>query len=388
MSNYALGVRDLRLLAVLVLVSAVACSQAAPAAKASPTTRPTATAVATPSAEPTSGPASATVSFKQPEVVATGLNTPWAVAFGNDGTIWITERTGSVRVLKDGQLQPDPALQLNVSQAPGYESGLLGIALKLPKVYLYYTYASGGGKVNRVSEFTAEGVQLHGERVVLDGIPGGACCHFGGRLSIGPDGSLYAGVGEGQVPSRAAQPAGRNGRVLKLDLNGGSSTYAFGLRNPEGLAWAPDGSLWVTDNGPTGEFGIPTGHDEVDHLQPGGNYGWPAFAGNTPTGAAGAPNPIPPVIESGSSTWSPSGATFYSPHPKTEEPTLYFAALRGQAVFRLYNGQLQTVLQGFGRIRDVEVDPADNCLYALTSNRDGRGSPQQGDDKLIKLCPA
>lgn len=382
----------LRVAALALAGLLVACSQGAPAAQpsASASPSPRATTAATPTPEPTQGPPAPAVSFKPPEVVASGLTAPWSIAFADDGTAWFTERTGSVRVIRGGQLQADPALTLNVSQAPGSESGLLGIALKLPRVYLYYTYAGATGKVNRISEFTAEGVQLHGERVLVDGIPGGACCHFGGRLAFGPDGALYASVGDGQVPARAASSSGLNGRVLRIDVAGAAqSTYAFGLRNPQGLAWAPDGSLWATDNGPTGEFGIPTGYDEVDHLQQGGNYGWPAYAGDRATGAAGAPNPIPPVAQSGgSATWAPSGATFYSPDPKRQAPTLYWATLTGKAILRLYNDQVQTVLTGYGRLRDVERNPADNCLYVLTSNRDGRGSPAATDDRVLKLCPA
>lgn len=351
-----------------------------PAVSAPPTAAPTPTASGAPA------PARAQLDFKPAETIVSGLTAPWAFAFNPDGSIWITERGGQVRVLRDGRLLPDPAARFNVSIGTGLESGLLGLELKPPHAYVYYSYRSGAGAVSRVSELTIEGDRLTGERILLDGIPGGSCCHFGGRLRLGPDGYLYIGAGDGQVPSRAAQASGLNGRVLRLRLDGsGPETYAYGLRNPQGLAFDPQGRLWVADNGPTGEFGFCC-HDRIDLIQQGGYYGWPAIAGSVPTGQPGAANPLPAVVESGTAVWAPSGATFYSPAPN-EAPDLVFAGLRGQALFRLHGGQVQSVFSGAGRMRDAQAGPG-NCLYALTNNTDSRGSPRPGDDRLIKLCPA
>jgi glucose/arabinose dehydrogenase len=171
--------------------------------------------------------------------------------------------------------------------------------------------------------------------------------------------------------------------------------YAYGLRNPEGLAWDAAGHLYVSNNGPTGEFGL-LHHDEVDLVQPGGFYGWPVMAGNLATGQAaapGLPSRIPPVLESGSDTWAPSGMTFYAPRPG-EQPTLLVASLKASNLLRLkidpsnpahLLGQ-ETLLSGFGRLRDAVAGP-DGCLYLLTSNRDGRGSPSAQDDRVLRACP-
>jgi glucose/arabinose dehydrogenase len=261
--------------------------------------------------------------------------------------------------------------------------------------------------VNRVSRFTVQAapggaVALTGEHVILDGIPGGDCCHFGGRIRFGPDGDVYVGTGDGQQPTRAMDTSSPNGKVLRLQPDGsvpadnpvaGSPVWASGLRNPQGLAWDPQGRLYVADNGPTGELGLYH-HDELDLVQKGGFYGWPLYAANTRTSVAqpgNVANPIPPLIESGGEvSWAPSGMTFYSPH-RNEQATLLMSELNGQQVMRIvidsgnpaHVASQQQVLGGVGRVRDVVTGP-DNCLYVLTSNGDGRGSG--GPDRVLKSC--
>jgi glucose/arabinose dehydrogenase len=342
---------------------------------------------------------------------ATGLEAPWSLAFLPNGDMLVTERPGRVRLVHSGQLQPQPALTLDVVQAPGDESGLLGIALhpgfpNPPVVYLYYTYGRTGATTNRVSRFQYADGRLSGERTVLDGIPGNRCCHYGGRIAFGPDGMLYITTGEGQQPARAADRSSLSGKVLRVGDDGsvpsdnpfaGSPVYAWGLRNPQGLTWDRGGHMYLSNNGPTGEFQLCC-HDEIDLIQAGGFYGWPVMAGTAPAGQAqdygNLPARVPPLAESGSDTWSPSGMAAYSPDPKREQQTLLVATLRGKALRRFIvdasqPGKLagqEVVLAGYGRLRDVVAGP-DGCAYVLTSNRDGRGSPQGGDDQVLKACP-
>jgi len=360
-------------------------------AKSVPSPSPAATATAVPTLAPPGALQLAT------QAVAQNLVAPWALAFAADGAIWLTERPGRVRVIRNGQLLPDPALTLQVVTGTGCEDGLLGIALQEPYAFLYYTYAGSSGNTNRVSRFTISGDRLTSEQVLVDGIPGGACYHFGGRLKLGPDGWLYFTTGEGFVASRAASPNGLSGKILRVHADGsGLEVYAWGFRNPQGLAFDAAGRLYASNNGPTGDLNLCC-RDEVDMVQQGGFYGWPAWAATTrtsyPQGSLPAAR-VPPIADSGESTvWAPSGMTFYAPS-KNEQPTLFVAELKGEALRRFVIDPSDPVkvtrqeiaLQGRGRLRDAVAGP-DGCLYVLTNNRDTRGTPRAGDDQVLKLCP-
>jgi aldose sugar dehydrogenase len=393
---------------VTAALALVSCASGSASSSPAPSHTPARTA--SPSPPKTNAPLAPPQDLHfQVQPLATGLEVPWEIAQAPNGLAFVTEREGRVRVLQDGKLQPDPALTLSVAGASGVESGLLGIAVhpgfpNPPQVYVFYTYAGGGGKVNRVSRFTYQNVQLGGEQVLLDNIPGGSCCHFGGRIAFGPDGNLYVATGDGQQPSRAEDVGSVNGKILRLRDDGsvpadnpfkGSPVYALGFRNPEGLAWDAAGHLYVSVNGPTGDLGL-FHHDWISQVTAGGFYGWPLFAGNLATGqqpTAQLPNRTPPIAESGDSTWAPSGMTFYAP-TAGQQPTLLIAALTGENLMRLVidpadpshvTGQ-QVVLDGYGRLRDVVATP-DRCLLILTSNADGRGDPRSGDDKILRACP-
>jgi glucose/arabinose dehydrogenase len=381
---------------LLVLLTVAACGGGGSGSRsaARPTARPT--AVATPTPVPTLAPPGALRFTVQ--AVAQNLVAPWALAFAADGAIWLTERPGRVRVIRNGQLLAAPALTLPVVTGTGCEDGLLGIALQEPYAFLYYTHAGSGGNVNRVSRFTIAGDSLTSEQVLVDGIPGGTCYHFGGRLKLGPDGWLYFTTGEGFVPSRAATPNGLNGKVLRVHTDGsGLEVYAWGFRNPQGLAWDAAGRLYASSNGPTGDLNLCC-RDEVDLVQQGGFYGWPEWAATTRTSYPQGSMPadrVPPIAESGDATvWAPSGMTFFAPS-RDQQPTLLLAELKGEALRRFVIDpsdpskvtSQEIVLQGRGRLRDAVAGP-DGCLYVLTSNRDTRGTPQAGDDQVLKLCPS
>jgi aldose sugar dehydrogenase len=351
--------------------------------------------ITAPTPVPTLGPPGALQLTQQ--AVAQNLVAPWALAFGPDGAIWLTERPGRVRVIRNGQLLADPALTLQVATGTGCEDGLLGIATQAPYAFLYYTYAGSGGNVNRVSRFTIAGDRLTSEQVLVDGIPGGTCYHFGGRLKIGPEGWLYFTTGEGFVASRAADPNGLSGKILRVRTDGsGREVFAWGFRNPQGLAFDAAGRLYASSNGPTGDLNLCC-RDEVDLVQQGGFYGWPEWAASTrtsyPQGSLPATR-VAPVAESGDSTvWAPSGMTFYAPKAN-ERQTLLLAELKGEALRRFVIDPAdparvtsqEIVLQGRGRLRDAVAGP-DACLYVLTNNRDTRGTPRSGDDQVLKLCP-
>ena len=386
LSHRSGGTRALIVFLVTLLLSA--CGQQ-PKTSATPSRTPSATVTPQPLTSP--GP----LKFSM-QAVAQGLEAPWAVDFAKDGTIWLTERPGRVRIVRGGQLLPGSALTLNVATSPGCEGGLLGFALQEPSAYLYYTYLGSSGNTNRVSRFTIHGDQLVDEHVLLDGIIGGTCYHDGGRIRFGPDGLLYITTGEGYVPSRSADPNNLSGKILRMRPDGsGRESFAWGFRNPQGIAFDAKGRLYASNHGPSGDLGLCC-HDEIDYVEQGHYYGWPAWAANVRTSypQGGLPDRTRPIAESGTDTWAPSGITFYAPS-KREWPTLLVAELRGKELRRFIIdpndpskliGQ-EVVLNGQGRLRDAVAGP-DGCLYVLTSNRDSRGTPGPGDDRLLKLCPA
>jgi glucose/arabinose dehydrogenase len=322
-------------------------------------------------------------------VVVGGLEVPWALAFAADGRLFVTERPGRVRVVRDGRLEPAPIATLPVT-ARG-EAGLMGLALdpgfaRSGRLYVCYTTEKAGRMINRVSGLTLREGQSPAERVLIDDIPG-AGVHDGCRLKFGPDGKLYATTGdavESRLPQRRDSLAGK---ILRLNADGslpadnpfpGSPVYSLGHRNPQGLAWDGAGRLWAPEHGPSG---LPCCHDEINLIRPGANYGWPEVYGR-----AGNARYVDPAAESGLRTWAPSGAAILG-------EVLYVAALRGARLLRFRvqaDGSLAALPalleDGYGRLRDVVAGP-DGALYVTTSNRDGRGTPARDDDRILRVVP-
>lgn len=322
-------------------------------------------------------------------VVASGLEVPWALAFAPDGRLFITERPGRIRVLHDGRLDPQPIATLPAA-ARG-EGGLMGLALDpafadTGRLYVCYTMSKRSGLVNRLSVLTLRDGRAGDERVLVDDMPG-AGIHDGCRVKFGPDGKLYFTMGDA-AESRLAQSRDTlAGKILRLNSDGSlpadnpfarSPIYSLGHRNPQGLAWDASGRLYASEHGPSG---FPGGHDELNLIRPGRNYGWPEVYGKT--GRAGFEDP---VLESGSGTWAPSGMAILG-------NAAYITALRGQQLLRVglapdgsVTGTTSLLKTAYGRLRDAVVGP-DGALYVSTSNRDGRGSPALDDDRILRLIP-
>lgn len=338
------------------------------------------------------------------DVLARGLVAPWAVAFLDGATILVTERPGTLEVLRRGRLTR-AGLALSVAKVG--DGGLLGLAVdpEYPRtrfVYLYYTHR-GRMIENRVSRFVVSDdgrrVQLDDEQVLVTGIPAGVFGN-GGRIAFGPDKLLYVSTGDAGRPELAARPRSLAGKILRLRPDGavprdnpfpGSYVWAYGLRNVQGLAWDATGRLYASEHGPSGEFNLCC-HDEINRIEPGRFYGWPFLAGNARAARAVGPaaqlrrSSVAPIVESGSTaTWTPSGMAFAG-------RSLYVATLRGEQLRRFdFLGRSADkirqppLLRGYGRLRDVIRGP-DGCLYVITSNRDGHGTPKPGDDRLLRRC--
>ncbi|MDQ3760098.1 MAG: PQQ-dependent sugar dehydrogenase [Actinomycetota bacterium] len=327
-------------------------------------------------------PVSAGSDFADPQTVLAGnLAVPWGIAFLPNGDALIAERT-TARILRLDASggEPEEAMTVPGVDTDAGEGGLLGLAVS-PRyerdglVFAYLTSAED----NRIVRF-----QLGEEpEPILTGIARSEI-HNGGRIAFGPDGNLYAGVGDAANPAFAQDPGSLNGKILRLEPDGsipkdnpldGSHVYSLGHRNVQGLAWDSEERLWAT------EFGQDA-FDEVNLIEPGQNYGWPQVEGEDETASSEFTNP---QVTWATSESSPSGAAIV-------DGDLYVAALVGERLWRVpldgdTAGEPESFLDGeYGRIRTAVKAP-DGSLWIATSNTDGRGAPAEDDDRIVRLEP-
>jgi aldose sugar dehydrogenase len=359
------------------------------------------------------------------EVVAQELEIPWGLAWLPNGDMLVTERPGRLRIIRGGQLQGTPVLDVEVAQVSfveelglGSEGGLLGVTLhpdfENNRLFFMYFTARGAGNalINRlgVYELAADGSKASFKRLLLDDIPSGIH-HQGGRMQIGPDGKLYVGVGA-YAPKLAQQPDQLPGKLLRLNLDGsvpddnptpGSPVFLTGVRNTQGFDWYDDRHMLVMDHGPTSvDPGVPEkGWDEFNVVRGGENLGWPEVLGcDTRDGIS------EPVLVFERSL-PPGGAALYRGTAIPSWKNSFLVATLGLAGSgegeHLHHIQLsadnpyvvekhETYLKGtYGRLRTVAMGP-DGNLYVTTSNCDSRGTSNgrcaDGGDKILRIVGA
>jgi aldose sugar dehydrogenase len=356
------------------------------------------------------------------EVVVQGLEIPWGLAWLPNGDLLVTERPGRLRMIRGGQLQATPVLDVEVAQVTfveelglGSEGGLLGVTLHPDfgnnRLFFMYFTARGANNalINRlgVYELAADGSKASFKRLLLDDIPSGIH-HQGGRMQIGPDGKLYVGVGA-YAPDLAQQPDELPGKLLRLNLDGsvpddnptpGSPVFLTGVRNTQGFDWYDDHYMLVMDHGPTSiDPGVPEkGWDEFNVVRGGENLGWPDVLGCDTR--ADIREPVL-VFER---SLPPGGAAVYRGTAIAPWKGSFLVATLGLAGSgegeHLQRIQLspsnpysvekhETYLKGtYGRLRTVAMGP-DGHLYVTTSNCDSRGMSNgrcaNGGDKVLRI---
>ena len=313
---------------VLAVLTVSACGTPGPtpspahSATPRPSAAPTHTAAPTPTPDPCAAGAQAPPSGDISAAFATAL------AFAPDGRLFYAERGGTVRVWQNGSAHVFATVQtVTTERGGGYsERGLLGLALSPTFArdrYVYAFFSAANYTDQHVIRFTdCAGTGTNPTNIVT--LPaGGDCCHKGGRIAFGPDGKLYVTLGEEHVASAAQNTSDPRGKVLRFNPDGtipadnpfgpADPVWAYGLRNPFGIAFSPAGQLAITNNGPSGDAGSPsTGYDTlIESVSRGAQYQWPLCYGYShPLAAASCGGAIAPDWSSERSTVVPTGATF------------------------------------------------------------------------------
>ena len=318
---------------------------------------------------------------------------PTAMAFAPDGRLFVCLQNGQLRVIKNGALLAAPFISLSVN-ASG-ERGLLGIAFD-PNfssnqfVYLYYT-TSASPIHNRISRFTANGdvAAAGSETIILDlENLSSATNHNGGAIHFGPDGKLYAAVGENANPSNSQTLQNRLGKMLRINPDGtiptdnpffntatgaNRSIWALGLRNPFTFGFQPNtGRMFINDVG-AGSW------EEINDGIAGSNYGWPTCEGAcSPTNRSLRD----PLFQYGHGTGATTGcaivgAAFYNPatnqFPSSYIGKYFFADVCSGwiRVFDPATGTASAFASDIFSPVDLQVGP-DGSLYYLTRESNGR----------------
>ena len=371
------------------------------------------------------------------QVMVDGLASPTSLIFLDSNNILLLEKGGSVRLISNGVLQPEPVLQIEDIESNN-ERGLLGIAYDGVKVYLFVT--ENGAQVegtstenevrNRVYSYAWDGSSLTDPQLLLDLPATPGTNHQGGKLKVGPDKQLYVVVGEmqreGQLQNfQSGQPPDDSGVILRVNpINGSASAnnpfaangdeagryYAYGIRNSYGFDFDPvTGKLWDAENG-------EDVFDEINVVEPGFNSGWKSVMGPMSANAGVSESrlvSIPgyyyadpvfswaesrgitdieflnstafgPNYENGVFAGDITSGTLYYFQPNTDRTGLSLekdSSLSDLVADSDEELSSVTIGTGFAGITEIETGP-DGNLYLLTFDResDGQGS-------LLKILP-
>ena len=338
------------------------------------------------------GPAAATV--YEVETVAGGLAFPWSLAFLPGGDMLVTEREGRLRIIRDGRLDPSPIAGVPDTYVAG-QGGFFDILLDpdfAANRQVYLSYSEGARRANRlvVGRARFDGAALSGFEAILIGEPDkDTPHHYGGRMAFLADGTLLIVSGDGfDYREQALDLGSLLGKTLRIGPDGSiprdnpfldrdgarPEIWTYGHRNQQGIVATPDG-VYLHEHG-------PRGGDELNRIEPGKNYGWPAITyGMDYSGSYISPYTEHPGMEQPVLVWTPSiapaGLAYYDGEAFPEwKGDLFVAALVERSVRRVDledgkpAGQDILFTELGERLRDVRAGP-DGYLYLLTDSATG-----------------
>lgn len=336
------------------------------------------------------------------EKVAGGLANPWGLALLPDGRMLVTERAGRLRIVGEDGTLSEPLKGVPEVLADG-QGGLLDVALD-PKfdenrlVYLSYAEPGDGDAGTAVARGKLGKDSIENVEVIWRQTPKveGRPLHFGSRLVFAPDGTLFVTTGDRFKFEPAQDLATALGKIVRINPDGSvpednpfvgqegklPEIYSYGHRHAQGAAIHPDsGKLWET------EFG-PFGGDELNIVEPGKDYGWPAVSWGKHYDGKEIPDPpTRPEFTDAVKHWtpviSPSGITFYTSDAIPGwKGNLLIAGLSAQGIVRLTLDGDKVIdeerIPLKSRIRNVVQGP-DGAVYVLTDKSKG---------KILRLSPS
>lgn len=341
---------------------------------------------------------SSETSYKIVEI-ANNLFVPWSIVFTSNERFLVTERNGNIKEVVNDNLNKTALLKLEDVETGG-EEGLMGLAVD-PNyddnkyLYICYAYNSQDGLADKVVRLIDNQTEIIEDEILLDNIPA-ATNHAGCRLGFGPDGKLYITTGDAIDKNIAQDVTSLGGKILRINKDGSipsdnifnnSAVYTLGHRNPQGIDWTENEILLSSEHGPSG-FDGPPGGDEVNIVIPGANYGWPIVSHEKTNPEFISPLKVfTPAI-------APGSLMVYTSDLFSQfKGKVFLGGLRGEGIYILtFKSNSYREITDFskiseinyGRIREV-VEAPNGEIYFTTSNRDGRGTLREDDDKIYKI---
>ena len=343
--------------------------------------------------------------------VADGLIRPWSMAWLPNGDMLITERPGRLRIVRDGNLLPDPVPGVPEVFAQG-QGGLFDV-LPHPDfasnnvLFISYAKPVDGGSTTSVLRGTFENDTFTPEEEIFLARSQGRG-HYGARLAFHPDGTLFVTVGDRQAPPSgdleahpAQDPSNHHGTTNRINEDGSvpadnpfvnssgirPEIWAWGHRNAQGLAIDMEtGAVWQTEHG-------PQGGDELNLVAAGENYGWPVvgYGVNYRSGLAIHKGTMDESMADPSHVWVPSigasGLMLYTgdAFPRWKGDIFAGGMALEQLARLVMDGEMvqreETLVYGMGRVRDVRQGP-DGLIYLAIDHRDAEPTP------VLRLEPA